>query len=395
MAEALITPQILRWARARAQLPAGDVAKAAGVDVDKFLGWERGDSKPTLRQAQRVANKLNIPFGYLYLSEPPMLDAPLTDFRKLPNAEQFAMSTDLYDLLQQTVRKQEWYSDYLITQDADRLTYVSSFDIQDDLHDVAEDIVLQIGIDDALRNEARDHAHFIRLLIENCTNSGITVLRTSVVGNNNNRGISVDEFRGFAISDPFAPFILINSKDAKAAQVFTILHELAHIWIGESGISNPRITAEVSPQKQEVTSTKYETVESFCNAVAAQVLVPESNFVAYWNTLNRPVEQLTEIARRYWVSAIVILRRALDLQLIDRETFFKHYDRVSVWHPTPSSVGNDGHFYNTFFARHHKSLTRSIINAVYEGDLLYRDAANLLGIKVKTISKLAKEMEIA
>jgi Zn-dependent peptidase ImmA (M78 family) len=208
-------------------------------------------------------------------------------------------------------------------------------------------------------------------------------MRSGIVGGNTRRKLSVAEFRGFVVSDDLAPLVFINGRDAKAAQIFTLAHELAHIWIGTSGISNTA-PQEVSREQSNVT-------ERFCNAVAAEVLVPEVDFQTACRNVLFTHDALKKLAARYRVSIMVVLRRAYDLGKIGRDQFFKllaeeqHKQQERAVARTEDSGGN---FYLTLPARNSRRLTETVLEALQGGSLMHREAAKLLGVKVATLPKL-------
>lgn len=143
-------------------------------------------------------------------------------------------------------------------------------------------------------------------------------MRSGIVGNNTHRPLSVDEFRGFVVADPYAPVIFINGKDARAAQIFTLIHELAHIWLGASGVSNERLGD---------THHRDADVEKICNATAAEFLVPASELRTRWKGDIDFSTQVRDLTRVFKVSGVVIARRATELKLVSWEEFFAFYQR--------------------------------------------------------------------
>ena len=139
-------------------------------------------------------------------------------------------------------------------------------------------------------------------------------MRSGIVGNNTHRQLSVDEFRGFALSDPYAPLVFINSRDSKGAQMFTLAHELVHIWLGVSGVSN--LEATYAPNHR---------IERFCNRVAAEVLVPAIELRTEWPTARTQSRPLASLAQRFKVSSLVLLRRLRDLRFISEAQFERQY----------------------------------------------------------------------
>ncbi len=168
-------------------------------------------------------------------------------------------------------------------------------------------------------------------------------MKTGVVEGNTHRPLSVSEFRGFAISDLFAPVVFINARDAQTAQIFTLLHELAHIWIGTSGISNESL--------RQSPTENLSNVERFCNAVAAETLVPASDFLTTWIKGRSTDENMRQSSRKYKVSTIVALRRALDLHKITWEQFLEHYKKEDQRFKAQKSKSKGGGDYFAYSTR--------------------------------------------
>ena len=384
MTQALIHSAMLRWARERLQWPAEYVARKLPVKPEKFALWELGKAYPTFRQAQVLARTLRIPFGYLFLSEPPDETPAIADLRTIRDETYLELSVDFLDTLNDALRKQDWYREYLQQEGADPLPFISRYSTNDPVADVAKDICITLEINDTLRHRARNWQSFLNLLIERTEYAGILIMRNSVVKNNNHRPLSVREFRGFALSDHLAPVVFINSRDAKAAQIFTLAHELAHLWIGESAISSPDLAYGSMEEDYQV--------EQFCNHVAAEVLTPRTDFLQRWSSHDSLEENIAETTKYYKVSSVVVLRRALELGLIDQASFFKQFKlELEKQQPVKESSGGDP--YATYWTRNSKRLTQTVISVAFEGRLLYRDAASLLGVKVKTLEGLRERLE--
>lgn len=389
MTEALITPEVLRWARDRSLLSRDTVAKKAHVKPGQVGLWEVGEARPTFRQAQTLAQTLHVPLGYLFLSSPPQEKTALPDLRTVRDVKFQSLSGDFLDLLNDVLRKQRWYLEYLQAEGMAPLDFIGRYSLDDTTAQVAKDIGQSIGIDETLRRDAANWEDFLRKFITRAEGMGILVLRSGVVGNNPHRKLSVQEFRGFAISDELAPLIFLNARDAKAAQTFTLAHELAHLWIGESGISNPDLGELVlSSDKQ---------IEPFCNRVAAELLIPQSQFLTDWQAEISIEDNLFTLVRHYRVSSLVVLRRAYELHKITRAEYSEYYQREIEKQRTQRRRQDEeggGDFYKTLRARNSNRLTNAIVSATFEGRVLYRDAARLLGVKVKTLQGIASRLGI-
>ena len=228
-AKAHINPNILRWMRERSGLDAGDAARVAHISPEQLVRWESGESQPTFLQAQKLAQALHAPFGYLFLTEPPAEKLPLPDLRTVGGAPVPRPSIDLQDTIRLSLQRQTWYLDHLHDEGADPLPFVARFATDAPIRAVAADMRAVLGID--VEKGQRTWEVYFRRLIEAAEAAGILVMRSGIVGNNTHRHLDVSEFRGFAISHPLAPLVFINTADAPAAWLFTLMHELAHIAI--------------------------------------------------------------------------------------------------------------------------------------------------------------------
>lgn len=305
-----INPQVLSWARLRSGISSPQLQAELKISSEQLAAWERGETHPPFDKAQKIAQALRIPFGYLFLSNPPDLSTPLPDMRT--HADRHPLSLDFLEVVNDALVKQDWYRNYLEEIKESKLKFVGSFTPKDAPGDVAKDIRRVLGINLTFTRSAKDWGDYIAKLARRSEEAGVLVMRSGVVGNATRRKLSSREFQGFAVTDPFAPVVFVNSDDFKAAQVFTLIHELAHIWIGTSAISHFDLASRRDPETP---------VESFCNHVAVETLVPRVEFEAAWRDAD--IESLAgRLARHFWVSTLVILRRAHELNKITRREFF-------------------------------------------------------------------------
>ena len=382
MTEALVTPNVLAWARRRRGLEPPELAPRLHVRPEAIVAWEAGDQRPTFRQAQLLAQALYVPFGHLFLSAPPVQELPIPDFRTFPGQPPQEPSHQFLDLLNDVLTKQQWFREYRESEGAEELPFVGAFAATDPVSTIADDIRRNIDVDGA-RNRAPNWEGFLRELTRNAEESGIMVMRSGIVGNNGHRPLSVEEFRGFAITDKMAPVIFVNGRDFRGAQIFTFAHELAHIWTGEAGISNPDYARRSEGQ--------YSAVEQFSNRVAAETLVPSDDFERRWQDGGVSVERnLALLSPIFRVSRMVILRQAYDLDLVDTEEYQRQYGRlVASARGSEPAADSGGNFYYTLMARNGAKFTSAVLSSVAEGSLLYREAAHLLGVQVQTLSAVA------
>jgi Zn-dependent peptidase ImmA (M78 family) len=243
-----------------------------------------------------------------------------------------------------------------------------------------------LGITHQMRDRCRSWEQFKTEFVRQAEDVGVLVMRSGV-SSNNLRRLSVGEFRGFAIVDSFAPTVFINSRDAKSAQIFTLAHELVHIWLGESGVSNPE------PTKRSTEETN--AIEQFCNRVAAELLVPSEGVSQTWDR-RRPIDQnIQRLSTMYRVSRYVVARQVYELDQITKDEYLEYLDQYkSLWKPKGDDTEEDagGNFYLTFFARNSLTLVAGVVRALGENRITYRDASTLLSVKVATLKKVADRL---
>ena len=385
MTEALVNPNVLSWARRRRGMETEELATKLNVKPEAVSAWEAGEKRPTFRQARRFAQALYVPFGYLYLSEPPVEEMPIADFRTIPGQPPRDPSPDFLDLLSDVLGKQQWFREYRLSEGVEELPFVGRSNTTDSEEEVARDIRGVIDVDGA-RQRASNWEALMRELTRNAERSGIMVLRSGVVGNNNHRPLDVEEFRGFSVSDHIAPLIFINGRDFKGAQIFTLAHEMAHIWSGQGGVSNPDYGLR---QEQQDTS-----VERFCNRVAAETLVPGEDFSARWDFATPIIDvPIKSLSRHYKVSSMVILRQAYDHDFLSTDEYRNNYRRLVEEAASRESAGESGgNFHYTLTARNGAAFTEAVISSAAGGALLSSEAADLLGVKVRTLPTIAEHL---
>jgi len=388
MADALITGGVLKWARERAGTSLDAAADKLKVSVGDVGNWERGQERPSFAQARTLAKFLGIPFGYLFLSHPRQETIAIPDLRRIGGDQPPVLSPSFLAVYHDAKAKQDWLRDYLAQQGAQRLPFVGRYTIRRDPAVVAADIRTVLEITTQKRRACATWEEFLRHFVERAEEAGIIVLRNSIVANNTHRPLSVDEFRGFALSDALAPIVFINSADAKSAQIFTLAHELAHIWINESAISNFGLANDING---------YDPIEVFSNRVAAELLVPRDEFLASWRNDVNLDTNATSLAREFRVSALVIARRALDLGMIARNSYLQFYrDEMARFrdHREKQAEKEGGpDFYRSLKARNSALLSRLVVTEALEGRLLMRDAGRLLSIRPARLRDFAKELE--
>ena len=366
--------ELLEWAIKRSGKAPDDISKSN----KNLKDWLGGKKKPTLRQLEKFAAATHAPFGYLLLPDPPKEISPIPHFRTL-EGHTSTPSSDLIETIQIISQRQDWMRGRLIADGNDPLEFVGAAKLSDSPTKVAHGIKEKLGMTEEWKHNMEGWEGVFAGMRDAMENVGIYVTASGVVGNNNRRQLKVKEFRGFVLVDDYAPFVFVNGADSKAAQMFTLAHELAHVWIGKNAIFDLH---GLSPANNQT--------ERMCNQVAAEFLVPEEEMVRSWNRTADAPMTIRALSRRFKVSKIVVARRALDLGFIDKKTFYDFYFRLSDITAKPNRGGN---FYANANFRIGKRFAKAIVGAAREEKILYRDAYHLTGLDRVTFEKFAERLE--
>ena len=378
-----IQPKLLLWALERC----GKSEDAIKNKFPKISDWLLGKPYPTLKQLEKFAAATYTPLGYFFLNEPPEDKLPIPDFRTIKGHPE-RPSPNLLDTIQAMQSRREWMREFLLEEGQKPLSFIRSITLRMDPVKVAMRMRNFLSLSDGWADKVRTWTEALRLLRRIIENTGVMVVINGVVGNNTHRPLDVAEFRGFALVDEYAPLIFINGRDSVSAQMFTIIHELSHLWLGYEGVSNFN---KLQPVKINI--------EEFCNHVAAEFLVPSDEFNKALRVNQRENDQelFQMIARRFKVSPLVAARRALDMKYISKNRFFEFYNN----HVKESERDREkrkakkertGDFWKTQGVRIGELFGSAIVQATLEGRLLYRDAYQLTGLKGKTFDNYITQL---
>ena len=368
-----VKPELLRWARERSGREGGYLEKR----FPRLEAWERGEALPTFKQLEDFAKAAYTPIGYLFLQEPPLEELPVTDFRTMGSAEIRRPSPNLLDTIYLCQQRQDWYREEARTAGEPPLDFVGSLDTAVSPAIAGTRLSDALGFDVERRGQAPTWTDALRQFIEQADTSGILVMVSGVVGGNTQRRLNPEEFRGFALSDSLAPLIFINGADSRAAQMFTLAHEIAHLWLGQSGVSSP----------QALTAPDH-TIERWCNLVAAELLAPAELVRDEFDPRAELKVEVNRLARRFKVSTLVVLRRIHDIGELGRDKFRSAYqeeaDRLKEL-----SGSSGGNAIRNVGARVSKRFARAIATSALEGRTSYTEAFRLLSIrKLSTFEKV-------
>jgi Zn-dependent peptidase ImmA (M78 family) len=374
-----VRAELLAWALERSGLERVVLA----LRFPRLGDWLSGVAQPTLKQLESYAKATHAPLGYFFLPEPPAERLPIPDFRTIGAARLERPSPDLLETIYICQQRQEWYRDYALSEREESLAFVGSSNLASDVEAVASAMRTALGLDLDERRGFPTWTDALRSFIDKADELGILVMCSGVVLNNNTRHLDPAEFRGFALSDPLAPLVFINGADTKAAQMFTLAHEIAHIWLGQSALS------DLPPSR-----ALDDEVEKWCNEVAAETLVPGASLRSEYRADQEFEPEIGRLARRYKVSSLVVIRRLFDVGALSWDRYRHEYltetERLLAF---PKKSG--GNFYLTQAARVSRRFARALVISTMEGRTLHRDAFRLLGFaKYSTFQELGRSLGV-
>lgn len=381
MIRAPVRPELLRWAAERSRSDPEELR----TRFKHLERWEQGEAHPTLKQLEDFARATHTPIGYLFLQAPPIESVPIPDMRTIANVPAGRPSPDLLDTIYACQQRQDWYRDHARSMGGTTLAWAGSARVDDDPIATATEMRAALRFDLDERAQLATWTEALRSFIEQAEELGALVMVSGIVGNNTHRKLDPREFRGFALADDLAPLVFVNGADTKAAQMFTLGHEMAHLWLGGSALSDATPNQEPGLE-----------VERWCNAIAAEVLAPLEIVRAEFDP-GAPLDtERDRLARRFKVSTLVVLRRLFDAGFLAWPAFREAYDAelerlVSI----PRGAGG-GNFYWTELARVGRRFARAVVTSTLEGYTGYSDAFHMLGFsKQDTFRELETRLGIA
>jgi Zn-dependent peptidase ImmA (M78 family)/DNA-binding XRE family transcriptional regulator len=387
--KAYITARVFKWARESAKMTEEVAASKIAVSIDKFKEWENGEDYPTIRQAQTLAKAYRRPFALFFLPDVPADFQPLQDFRKTGSKE---LSTSSIFIIREIQQKQAWISEVNEENNEKRVSFIGKFSSKDNPIIVANDILNTLNIN-PLNYKSNNP---ILEWIDKAESKGIFISRTSFI--HSRLKLDSNEIQGFAIADNYAPFVFINSDDWNAPQLFTLVHELAHLWIAETGISN-----DIEPSIKN--AGDYNPIELFCNEVAANALIPKE----YLDNLDkRAFDNAKEVfknAKNIGVSSFALLVRALNQNIIslsayrnlkhfadiEYNEFLKREEAKKIKQKEKENPGGPNYFLLQL-NRNSRLFTQTVLDAFRGGVIEPSMASNLLNVQVNKFPKLEAQM---
>jgi len=389
--EAIVEPKLLIWARESIGLSIKEAARKIRVKPEQLESWELGEARPSISQLRRAAgNAYKRPLAVFFLPEPPKTLAAMRDFRRLSEEEPVASSPALLLEIRRAHTRRKTALELAEHLQETIPQFKQSVSITDDPDKVATKVRKMLGI--SLEEQTAWTSQYTAL---NAWKTAIEDLNTLVfhmshLGNT----VQVSEVRGFSISEPTLPVIVVNSRDSVNARIFTILHEFTHLLLNNGGMCDLREYRSLASEEQKA--------EVFCNRVAGSTLVPAEAVRSEEVVLNREYStewddtELSELASRFSVSREVILRRLLILEMTTDEFYNRKRGEFRKAYEEQRKKKKD----TGGFAPHHRLIIRNngpaytklVLNAYYRDAITVRDVSDYLGIKIKHIGKIEREV---
>lgn len=374
-----VEPALYAWAFERSRLDVDELLNK----FPKLRQWETGEQSPTLKQLENLARATRTPVGYFFLPAPPVEEVPIPDFRMIGDEQVARPSPDLLDTIFDCQQRQDWYRDYALGLGLGPISHVGSLSLAESPTQAAT--VISDVLSFSVGQRGSNWSDALAYLRDRAEELGVLVMVSGVVGSNTHRKLDTQEFRGFALVDSIAPLVFVNGADTRAAQIFTLAHELAHVWLGETGISDA-----------DFSRASTHAAERWCNEVAAELLVPIETLRSEYAPAADLTGELDRLARRFKASTLVVLRRVHEAGFIGWDEFRSAYrDELARVMRLIAGAGDGGNFYNTQPVRVSKLFARSVITSTLEGQTLHTDAFRMLGFKkISTFRELSDRLGV-
>lgn len=356
-----IQADTLRWAIKRSGMREDQAVASFPLLED----WLSGDKLPTFNQLNQFASKFHVPFGYLFLDERPDERIPFPMFRgEAGNRDHFDLN--VFETVMNIQSRQEWLEEYLDENDIETCDFVGCIQEGATVIEAVDRLREILKLDLRWAFSLRDSGAAVSLLDQQLQDSGVFIAYSGIVGLNTRRPLKVSECRGFALVNEKAPYIFVNSSDSKSAQLFTLIHEAAHLMMG---ISAGHAGSEVLNNVGD---------EAFCDAIAAEFLVPSSVLRGIWDGSPKSA------SRRFKASELVCARRAKDIGIMSKDEYRQFWMEYSSRPISDKRKSNGGDFYLTSVKRVGRNFAVHVRNAVNNRQLSYTDAYRLTGLHGRT-----------
>lgn len=369
-----VSPVILDW-----------ILKVTSLDqIDdglrtRFYQWKNAKEIPTYSQIETLSKKIHIPLGYFFLKTPPVEQFPLLEFRTINSVAQKSPSRDFIDTYYQMEAIQDWMRDYLIDLGREKLSFVGSCKNEKNPEKIAASIRNIAGLSIDWHSTTKDAYASFGMLRNFFEKAGILVLKNGVVGQNTRRPLAIEEFRAFTIIDNYAPLVFINNNDSDNAKLFSLVHEIVHIWIGHNSFYNDNFNA-IDP------------LETLCNAAAAELLVPNQIFIQEWHNMNflSDDDKISRLVKMFKCGEIVVARKALNNTFISQRKYKTIETRAIKFFKKNKKSGGNSYLSNR--ARFGEPFILALDNSIREGKTRSTEVYRLINLKRNTFANLIAEI---
>jgi len=376
--KANINAHVLVWARQTAGCVLEEAARKIGISPEKLQAWEAGEDKPTLRQLRIAANVYKRPTALFYRSTTPPEPPDIADFRVLPAAGLKYTPRLLYEIRRAFQRRVVAME---LTEQLGEAPII--FPLQADMSESPDSLASRIrealGVTLAAQVSWRDHYTALRSWISAVESLGVFVFHV--------KNIELTQMRGFSISERPFPVIGTNGKDSPRGRIFTLLHELVHIVLQSGGVC-------------DLQETESESIETYCNRVAGEVLVPKDALLQEETVMENGGNTLWEdwrlklLADRYMVSQEVILRRLLTFGRTTRLFYNqKREEYEEIYRREKAEGGGPVPHFRLILRDNGPAFTSLVLSAYHNEAISSRDLSNFLGgIKLDHVERIERAL---
>lgn len=376
-----VQPEMFRWARKTVGLSVSDVAEMLKRPEKEIEAWESGEAAPTYPQLEKLAYQIyKRPLALFFLPAPPDESLPQREFRTLPDTDLATLSRDTYLHIRRAHAYQLALGELFDSRNpAERCIWKSvvlspSQDIVSQAARIRE--FLGISLDEQILWKSDERAlKSWRKVIEN---AGVFIFKAA---------FKQKDISGFCLRDEHLPVVYLNNSTSKTRQTFSLLHELAHVLLGVNGLSKfDTGYIDRLPQAEK-------KQEQFCNAVAAEVLIPGADFAEQARFFPEQIEEASEelfaeLANRYGVSREAVLRRFLDQGHVSKV----FYEKKAQFWAAQKKEGSGGNWYLNQGAYLSDRFAREVISRHYRHQITLEQAADFLGIKPRNFAGFEEQI---
>lgn len=376
-----VQPEVLRWARESIGKSPEDVARALKRPARDIEAWERGDKVPTYAQLEKLAYKVyKRPLAVFFFPRPPEEKDPKSEFRTLPYEDLKDLAPDTYLHIRRARAYQLSLRELFGNASPNPDPVFRSVALSKNASVVEQAAIVRshLGISLEQQNGWRDDEFALKQWRSSIERAGIFVFKNT---------FKQKTISGFSLSDDCFPLIYLNNSTTKTRQIFSLFHELAHLLLQMNGIGKiDRSYVKDLPGREQKT-------ELFCNALAAEILIPVADFERQTSEVLKNIEGLpnryfAELAERYGVSREAVLRRFLDQGRVEAGFYER---KAKEWSAQQKPAGG-GNYYRNVNAYLSESFAREVVRRYYRRQLTLEQASEYLGIKTKSFENLEQHL---